>query len=358
MNPQKKYIGSVSWSCPSNIALIKYWGKKGFQLPSNASLSMTLKRSVTQMAFGYDYDPDRRELEFQFTFGGLPNEKFGEKIRDFLYRMSPEMPFLQHLKVEIDSRNTFPHSAGIASSASAMGALALCLCSVEEQITEVKKSEQDFFRQASDLARQASGSASRSVYGGYTVWGQTAIVEGTSDEAAVPLPFAVHPEYRSYKDAILIVSSGEKSVSSRAGHELMEGHFYAEGRLVQAEQHIKELISALQTGDLDKFVNVVENEALSLHGLMMASNPSFLLMAPDTIEIIQRIRGFRYRTGVPVCFTLDAGPNVHLLYKESDVRSVRKLIDEELVQYCETGRWIDDGIGQGPVKGWNPNVNL
>lgn len=341
-------IGKVAWNCPSNIALVKYWGKKGFQLPSNPSLSMTLDKSVTQMEFNFEYDPKRTGMSFQFTFEGALNEKFGSKIKDYLVRMTPSMPFLEHIEITLASRNTFPHSAGIASSASAMGALALCLCSVEEQISGNPKSKKEFFSKASNLARMASGSASRSVYGGYAVWGESDLVSGSSDEFAVQLPFKVHPEFNSMKDAILIVSAKEKSVSSRAGHKLMDDHYYSAGRIVQVREHLEGLIEAMKSVDFGSFTTIVENEALSLHGLMLASNPSFLLMAPNTIEIINRIRAFRERTGIPVCFTLDAGPNVHLLYRNADSVQVAGLIREELWQYCEDGRWIDDGIGHGP----------
>ena len=343
-------IGMVSWSCPSNIALVKYWGKKGFQLPSNPSLSMTLDKSVTHMDFRFEYDPERTEMSFQFSFEGTTNEKFGSKIREYLVRIAPSMPFLYHLKIDIQSHNTFPHSAGIASSASAMGALALCLCSVEEQVSGVIKSKQAFFRQASNLARLASGSASRSVYGGFVAWGESEKIKDSSDEYAVQIPFEINPEFNTMHDAILIVNSREKGVSSRAGHKLMEGHCYAEGRMVQVRDHLQELIEAMKSGDFERFVTVVENEALSLHGLMLASNPSFLLMAPNTIEIISRIRAFRERTRIPICFTLDAGPNVHLLYRDADHIEVKQFIIGELAQFCEAGRWIADGIGKGPVK--------
>src|SRR5690606_22821198 len=110
------------------------------------------------------------------------------------------------------------------------------------------------------------------------------------------------------------VSKKEKDVSSRAGHALMEGNPYAHARYEQANTHITDMLQALENGDINAFGRIVEKEALTLHALMMTSEPSYLLMRPNTLAIIERIRSLRETKGVPVCFTLDAGPNVHLLY--------------------------------------------
>jgi diphosphomevalonate decarboxylase len=107
---------------------------------------------------------------------------------------------------------------------------------------------------------------------------------------------------------------------------------------------------ALLTGDLEKFVAVVENEALSLHAMMMTSNPSFLLLKPNSLELISRIRRFREMTQIPVCFTIDAGPNIHLLYFQENELDVKAFIERELLVFCENGTWIDDGIGNGPER--------
>jgi diphosphomevalonate decarboxylase len=160
----------------------------------------------------------------------------------------------------------------------------------------------------------------------------------------------VDERFRQWHDAILIVSSGEKEVSSSAGHRLMNGHFYEEGRLDQAYRHLLDLISAMESGDEKDFVRIVENEALSLHGLMLSSNPSYLLMAPGTIQIIQKIRRFREQFDIPVCFSLDAGPNIHMLYPASSREPLKEFIKNELIQHCENGYWIDDKIGMGPER--------
>ncbi len=178
---------------------------------------------------------------------------------------------------------------------------------------------------ASHLSRLASGSACRSVYGGYVIWGNVPELAGTSDDFAIPVPFEVNPVFKGMKDAILVVSSKEKAVSSRAGHSLMEGHPYAGARYEMAMTNLLNLSEALRSGDFEEFVRITESEALNLHALMMSSHPSYLLIEPNTLNIVNAVRLFRKETKIPVCFTLDAGPNVHLLYPAANVQAVHRM---------------------------------
>jgi len=160
----------------------------------------------------------------------------------------------------------------------------------------------------------------------------------------------LHPKFKNYKDAILIISKQAKEVSSTAGHELMKGHPFANERFILAKNNLNRLLSALKNGDENSFIEIVENEALTLHALMMSSNPGFILMQPNTLKVIEKIRDFRKKTGIKLCFTLDAGPNIHLLYSDNDSDELEKLIKNELVQYCEDKFWIADRLGEGPVE--------
>jgi diphosphomevalonate decarboxylase len=160
----------------------------------------------------------------------------------------------------------------------------------------------------------------------------------------------VHPVFYGLRDAILMVDSGTKEVSSSVGHQLMENHLYQHSRIAQAHQNLNELYLALLTGNKEKFVEVVENEALSLHAMMMTSNPSFILLKPASLEMISRIRHFRLKSQIPVCFTIDAGPNIHLLYFQENELDVKAFIKRELLEFCENGKWIDDRIGTGPER--------
>jgi diphosphomevalonate decarboxylase len=248
----------------------------------------------------------------------------------------------------IDTDNSFPHSSGIASSASAMSALALCIAELQVTVDGDTHDER-FQREVSIMARLGSGSACRSVYGPVCLWGSTPMMPGSSDEYAIPLP-NIHPVFQTLRDSILIISEEKKQVSSSAGHGLMQGHQFASARIAQATQNLKMLLPALHSGDIVTFGRIAEAEALSLHALMMTSDPAYILIQPNTLQVIQRTKAFRESSGIPVYFTLDAGPNVHLLFPESHEAQVKAWINEELVAFCENGRVIHDHAGGGPRR--------
>ena len=351
MSKQLSLNGFTSWKSPSNIALVKYWGKYGNQLPKNASVSFTLEHAFTQTSIAYSPKSNSsEEISISFLFEGQENPSFQKKIQVFLNSIQQEFPFIKELHLEIKSENSFPHSTGIASSASSMSALALCLCQMEREITGQLSNEEDFLRKASIIARLGSGSACRSVFPYLGLWGELAQVSTSSNEYAIPVDQEVAPIFKTFRDSILIISATEKSVSSRAGHALMVGNPYAEARYQQANQHVIELLDVMKSGDLEKWGNIVEKEALTLHALMMASEPPYILMHPNTLEVINKIRNFRQENNIPVYFTLDAGPNVHLLYPENVKDKVTRFIEEELVYLCENSRVIHDNIGLGPIK--------
>ena len=342
------FQGKVGWQSPSNIALVKYWGKKGKQIPQNPSISFTLSECCSETFISFE-KADR--LDFRFFFEGKENPAFGAKIEKFLLDYQAFFPFINQLSLTIESRNTFPHSSGIASSASSMSAFVMGLIEIERSLSLSKGRPVNMdLKKASYFSRLASGSAARSVYPKMALWGATDCYKDSSDEYAVSLADDIHPVFKTYRDSILIVSGETKSVSSRAGHALMEGNPYAPARYAQANENIKNLLAALKSGDLDTFINITESEALQLHALMMCSNPSFILMKTNTLNIINEIRTFRNETKIPLCFTLDAGPNVHLLYPDSEAEKVENFIKSELLKYCNQGRWIADHVGDGPKK--------
>jgi diphosphomevalonate decarboxylase len=347
-NPFKNIQGETGWRAPSNIALVKYWGKYGNQLPRNASLSFTLTNAFTETTVKYvSKAHDEKNIDLKFYFEGKENEKFEKKIQAFLESIVHYFPFLPHFDLEIHSHNSFPHSTGIASSASSMAALALCLTDIENALDGGMFPLQ-FFEKASTIARLGSGSACRSIFPYAAEWGKHPLLPLSSDEYAVP--FELAPVFQSFKDAILIVSSEEKSVSSRAGHALMEDNPFAESRYRQAMDNLDSMKKCLKTGDVKAFGEIVETEALTLHALMMCSTPSYMLMLPNTLKIIDLIKSYRLKKDVPLYYTLDAGPNVHLLYPASHANEVEIFIREELLKYCEHERILYDEVGKGPVK--------
>ena len=345
------FQGKVGWSSPSNIALVKYWGKRGKQLPQNPSISFTLSECCTETYVQYE---KAKSFGFKFFFEGQENPAFGAKIEKFLLDNQAFFPFINQLNLKVESRNNFPHSSGIASSASSMSAFVMCLLDIEYWLARIERQSAGIFsvvpQKASYFSRLASGSAARSVYPKMALWGATKAYNGSSDEYAVPLENDIHPVFKTFRDSILIVSGEKKSVSSRAGHGLMEGNPYARARYAQANENVKNLLTALKSGDLDTFNNITESEALQLHALMMCSNPSFILMKPNTMRIIEEVRRFRNETNIPLCFTLDAGPNVHLLYPEREAEKVNEFIKNTLSNHCVDGHWIADHVGDGPKK--------
>jgi diphosphomevalonate decarboxylase len=335
--------GSATWQSPSNIALVKYWGKKGFQIPANSSISFTLSDSHTTTDLKWTSDGKQ---SISVYLDGVLNESFKPKVVAYFRHISQHYPSLNAFSFEIHTTNTFPHSSGIASSASGMSALALCTCSLLEELDQLEK---PFFQEASNLARIGSGSASRSVYGGLAEWGKHPEFEGSSDLFAVPYK-QVNPVFHTYQDTILLVHEGQKSVSSSVGHGLLDSHPFSKNRFKIAQENMTKIKSILTSGDLDSFVELIESEALMLHGLMMTSNPSFILMLPNTLAIIQKIQDFRKQNDCHIAFTLDAGANVHMLYPEKDIDKARQLIDNELAALCANGKYICDKVGNGPIK--------
>ena len=352
--------GSFSWSAPSNIALVKYWGKKDNQIPSNPSVSFTLNqcKTITTLSFTkkhFDTSASLStgklsltdsEFSFDLLFEGKPKEDFKPKIQKFFERIAIYLPFLKEYHFTIDTQNTFPHSSGIASSASGMAALALNLMSLEKALNP-EITDEYFYKKASFLARLGSGSACRSVKGSVVVWGNHENIKGSSDLFGVEFPNAIHKNFKNYQDTILLVDKGTKQVSSSVGHDLMHNHPFAERRFTQAHENLDKLIAVLESGNLAEFIKIVESEALTLHAMMMTSIPYFILMKPNTLEIINAIWKFRNETKIPVCFTLDAGANVHVLYPENSKEKVLQFIKEELVGYCQNGQYICDEIGNG-----------
>lgn len=350
-NPQKTLIeGSFTWKAPSNIALVKYWGKHGNQLPANPSLSFTLSNCATKTTLNFKPVQHTTEVvQFDVFFEEKLSTSFRPKIEQFFKRIEEYLPFIRDYQFEIHTENSFPHSSGIASSASGMAALALCLMQMEKELNpEISKDH--FYQKASFLARLGSGSAARSVSGPMMIWGKHPEISESSDRFAIKPSFELHPVFQDFQDCILIVDKGEKQVSSSLGHDLMIGHPYAKARYNQAFENLELLTNILQRGDLAEFVKTVESEALTLHAMMMTSSPYFLLMKPNTLEIIQKIWQYREQHESHVCFTLDAGANLHLLYPAKEKEEILNFIQTELIDFCENGKYIEDKVGLGPEQ--------
>jgi diphosphomevalonate decarboxylase len=324
-------------SCPSNIALIKYWGKYEGQIPANPSISFTLSncKTETKMIFR-----SGEKFSVKTFLAGKEETKFSEKIEKYFRNIEKYLPWILQGIFVIETENTFPHSSGIASSASGFGAIAKCLMEMDREF-----SGKDFFdvKKASFLARLGSGSACRSVYDGLVVWGDVNEVEGSSDLYAVKYPDEeIHPIFRDFNDYVLLIHEGQKSVSSTVGHGLMNTNPYAERRFQEARENFVPMKEMLKSGDLQAFMKLVEHEALTLHAMMMMSDPAFILMQTGTLQVINRVWEFRKETNLPLFFTLDAGANVHLLFPSEKKAEISNFIETELLQYTQNGGIVRD----------------
>ncbi len=337
---------SFSWKSPSNIALVKYWGKTNPQIPKNASISFTLNNSHTITKIDFKKTAKSDKVNFDFIFEGKKKDDFKPKIESFFERIDGYCPYLKNYHLTISSENSFPHSSGIASSASGMSAMALCVMSLEKALNPAL-TDADFNKKASFLARLGSGSASRSIEGPLVIWGEHPEIEGSSDVYGIPFAGKIHENFKNYCDTILLVDKGQKQVSSTVGHQLMHNHPFANQRFEQANENLLKLTNILENGDQQAFINLVESEALTLHAMMLTSNPYFILMKPNTLEIINALWAFREKTKSNICFTLDAGANVHVLYPKSEEEMVLQFIEDELSRFCEKNHYICDEVSSG-----------
>lgn len=323
---------------PSNIALVKYWGKHGNQLPMNPSLSLTLSEAFTKTSLEL-VEKKERGIELEYYFEGKQNDDFKQRIVKYASEQPEFSDLLSNFALRMNSENSFPHSAGIASSASAFASIAAVLLKASSQLDS-----KAFNQQASNLARLGSGSACRSFYGAYAMWGKHEDVAHSSDHFAIPIE-DIHTDFQQMRDAILIVEDQPKKVSSSVGHGLMNNHPYAAARFKDAKANCLSMLSTLKSGDFESFIAITEREALSLHSMMMTSQAYYMLMKPGTVEIIDKIFNFRAETKVPLCFTLDAGPNVHLLYPEFVKDKVHTFVKNELNDNVKSVIYDKAGLG-------------
>ncbi|WNW01580.1 diphosphomevalonate decarboxylase [Tenacibaculum sp. HL-MS23] len=337
---------TYTWQTPSNIALVKYWGKSNPQIPKNASISFTLNNCHTITTIEFLKIEKSSEAKFELFFEGKKKDDFKPKIAEFFKRIEKYCPYILEYKMVISSENSFPHSSGIASSASGMSAIAMCLLNLEKELNS-DLTDEFINKKASFLARLGSGSASRSIEGPLVVWGEHPEIEGSSDLFGVKFPYKIHPIFENYCDTILLVDKGEKQVSSTVGHNLMHNHPYAEQRFTQANENLSKISTILQNGDIKEFINLVESEALTLHAMMLTSNPYFILMKPNTLEVINKIWEYRAQNNSNICFTLDAGANVHVLYPNTEKTEVESFIKNTLTVYCQKNQYICDNTGFG-----------
>ena len=302
----KSPAAQASAYAPSNIALSKYWGKResSFNLPITGSLSISLAEHGTKTGLSVIDAPMH-----QVTLNGKEvsaNQSFSIKVSQWLDRVLPKV-----LKLRVDTHNTVPTAAGLASSASGFAALTLATNSLMGwQLPE---------RQLSALARLGSGSASRSLWHGFVKW-QAGEQANGSDSVAFPLEHQ-WPELRI---GLLTVSSQKKAVSSREGmaRTITTSALYNQWPK-QAESDLATIETAIIAGDFETMAKTAEHNAMSMHATMAAAWPPLVYWQPDSLTQMQKVWQLREQ-GLPLYLTMDAGPNLKLLFEakhQSDVET-------------------------------------
>ena len=310
----------------SNIALVKYWGKgdKKLRLPVNSSAAIALDNltTTTTVEFRTDLQEDQVELIGEgFELGEVEKvSKHLDRIRE-LAKMN--------LKAKVVSQNSFPKAAGMASSASGFAALTVAAASA----AGLSLSEKEL----SILARRGSGSASRSIPGGVSVWHA-----GTSSETSFAERIDYPKEWDLHVLLVMADDTSAKKVGSTDGMALAPTSPYFLVAVKEAEQNIKRLREAMKKGDWSAFGKVIEDECFRLHMLCMTTTPNILYWRGVSVEIFQRLFKLR-ESGVEAFFTVDAGPHVHVVCRGKDSEIVKKSLSE--LSGIKT--IIECGIGEG-----------
>lgn len=309
----------------TNIALIKYWGKKDLNLiiPQNSSLSLTLDHFYTDTTVKFD----NALTQDVFTLNGRPAEN--PKVNKFM-EIVRNLAGIQAF-AKIDSINHVPSAAGLASSASAFAALA----AAASKASGLNLSRKDLSR----LARRGSGSASRSIYGGFVEWRQ-----GKDDQTSYAVPIE---EDLNWPIGMLvgIVNSGQKKISSRAGMQTaVETSPYYQGWLQSTTIDLKEIKNAIRKRDFQKVGEITESNALKMHALNLSAQPHFNYFEPMSLAIMQEVERIREKEHIPCYYTLDAGPNVKILCMQADAAVIQQILtskfDQITFEFAKPGKGV------------------
>ena len=307
-----------SASAPANIALIKYMGKTDVHnnIPSNASLSYTLDhlRSTVELE-SYAGLSDRWEplANAQGKLLQL-NEQAQQRYLTHLAMLKQHFGFAGHFIVR--SNNNFPHNAGIASSASSYAALTLCAC---QALSELMHKPLPYLGEQARLSAKGSGSSCRSFFQPWAIWQEDNI-------SGLELP------YKQLLHQVIIVEKQTKAVSSSEAHQRVSSSLLFAGRPARAETRLAELLTSLKTEDWQRSFELVWQEFWDMHALFETSNPSFGYLTADTLTVLSHVKNLWQQQADGPLVTIDAGPNVHLLFRPEQI-NLMKQIAEELSQF-------------------------
>lgn len=298
-------IRSATAVAHPNIAFIKYWGNADdmLRLPVNSTISMNLDglETKTTVIWSGDLATD------QLILNGSPQSGAPlQRVVTHLDLLRQRLDINTHALVE--STNNFPTGAGIASSAAAFAALTVAgAAAAGASLSE---------RELTTLARRGSGSAARSVPTGFVEWHA-----GNTNEASYAESFAP-PDYWDIVDIIAVVSREHKEVGSTAGHRSAATSDLQATRVAGAPERFNICRQAILDRDFATFAEVVEHDSNLMHAVMMTSRPPLFYWLPPTLTVIDTVRRWRDQEGLQVCYTLDAGPNVHCVCVRKDAQKV------------------------------------
>jgi len=283
----------------TNIALIKYWGKRNeiLKLPMNNSLSLTLDALYTKTTVEFQSD---LENDTFYLNGNVKQGTSLQRVKDFLHLIRRASGKNEYALVQ--SENKVPTAAGFASSASGFAALA----AAATKAVGMDLNDKDLSR----LTRQGSGSACRSIYGGFVEWQQGKELDGSDS-------FAVQLERENYWDirvAAVVLFEEEKTVSSSEGMKrTVDTSVFYQGWVDSIPADLNAMKAGIQEKDFEKVGTIAEANCLRMHGTTLGSNPPFTYWLHGTLAVMETVQKMR-REGIPVYFTIDAGPNVKVLY--------------------------------------------
>ncbi|MEN8173648.1 MAG: diphosphomevalonate decarboxylase [Chloroflexota bacterium] len=293
-----------------NIAFIKYWGNRDqdLRIPATDSLSMNLDGLTTRTEVRFD---PALAADTLLINGQPADEAAQQRISDFLGHVRQLAGVGAY--AEVKSENNFPMGTGIASSASAFAALSLAASAAAGlELNEAALSR---------LARRGSGSASRSVPGGFVLW-----EAGETDLDSYAHSIAPADHWRLV-DCIAIISEEHKSTGSSDGHPLAQTSPVQAARVDINQAYIQLCRDAILKRDFDAFAKVTELDCNLMHAVMMTSEPSLLYWEPATMAVMQAVQKWR-KTGTPVCYTIDAGPNVHVITERGYAQQIKAKLEE------------------------------
>jgi diphosphomevalonate decarboxylase len=300
-------ISATAVACP-NIAFIKYWGDidPSLHIPSNGSISMNLAELSTRTTVSFH--PSLSHDQFRLNGAPATGEAL-ERVNKLLNRVRQLSNISTFASVE--SHNNFPMAAGIASSASGFAALSLAA----SRAAGLSLDEKDLSR----LARSGSGSACRSIPGGFVEW-----QAGHEDADSYAYSIAP-PSHWNLVDCITLLSQTEKPVLSSVGHSLAYTSLLQPARVADAPQRLSMCKAAILEHDFDQLAEVVELDSNLMHAVMITSTPPLLYWQPATVAVMHAVQSWK-KEGLPVCYTIDAGPNIHVLcLGEQEERIVERL---------------------------------